>query len=90
MRVEVSFVSSDDVLRQKISAKPAAELDVFAANTAEMHYINERLVVPLRLGQISPNTPRTSYPVFASCRAFRESPIWVRPMEYRTPIRKWG
>ena len=45
MRVEVSFVSSDDVLRQKISANQGCDFDVFAANTAEMqHYIDERLV----------------------------------------------
>lgn len=56
VRVEVSFVSSDDVLRQKISANQGGNFDVFAANTAEMqHYINERLVVPLRLANI-PNT----------------------------------
>lgn len=56
VRVEVSFVSSDEVLRQKISANQGGNFDVFAANTAEMqHYINERLVVPLRLANI-PNT----------------------------------
>lgn len=56
VRVEVSFVSSDDVLRQKISANQGGNFDVFAANTAEIqHYIDERLVVPLRLANI-PNT----------------------------------
>ncbi|NDP37855.1 MAG: extracellular solute-binding protein [Rhodoferax sp.] len=56
VRVEVSFVSSDDVLRQKISANQGGDFDVFAANTAEIqHYIDERLVVPLRLANI-PNT----------------------------------
>lgn len=56
VRVEVSFVSSDDVLRHKISANQGGDFDVFAANTAEIqHYIDERLVVPLRLANI-PNT----------------------------------
>ena len=56
MRVEVSFVSSDDVLREKISANQGGYFDVFAANTAEIqHYIDERLVLPLRLANI-PNT----------------------------------
>lgn len=56
VRVEVSFVSSDDVLRQKIGPNQGGDFDVFAANTAELqHYIDERLVVPLRLANI-PNT----------------------------------
>lgn len=56
VRVQVSFVSSDEVLREKISANQGEDFDVFAANTAELqHYIDERLVVPLRLANI-PNT----------------------------------
>jgi putative spermidine/putrescine transport system substrate-binding protein len=56
VRVEVSFVSSDEVLRKKISANLGGDFDVFAANTAEMqHYIAQKLVVPLRLSNI-PNT----------------------------------
>lgn len=58
VRVEVSFVSSDDVLRQKISAHQGADFDVFAANTAELQsYITQKLAVPLRLVNI-PNTTR--------------------------------
>lgn len=58
VRVEVSFVSSDDVLRQKISANKGGDFDVFAANTAEMQYYNEqKLLVPLRLF----NIPNTAY-----------------------------
>ena len=53
VHVEVSFVSSDDVLRQKISASQGGDFDVFAANTAELqHYIDQRLVLPLRLANI--------------------------------------
>jgi len=56
VRVEVSFVSSDEVLREKIGANQGGDFDVFAANTAEMqHYIDQKLVVPLRLSNI-PNT----------------------------------
>jgi len=56
VRVVVSFVGSDDVLREKISANRGGDFDVFAANTAEMqHYIDQKLVVPLQLSNI-PNT----------------------------------
>jgi putative spermidine/putrescine transport system substrate-binding protein len=53
VNVEVSFVSSDEMLREKISANQGGDYDVFAANTAEMqHYISEKLVVPLQLFNI--------------------------------------
>jgi putative spermidine/putrescine transport system substrate-binding protein len=56
VRVEVTFVSSDDALREKISVKSGAGFDVFAANTAEIqYYIGQGLVMPLRLSNI-PNT----------------------------------
>lgn len=56
VRVEVSFVSSDEVLREKIAANQGGDFDVFAANTAEMqHYIDQKLVRPLRLANL-PNT----------------------------------
>jgi putative spermidine/putrescine transport system substrate-binding protein len=53
VRVEVSFVGSDEALRQKLSANEAGDFDVFAANTAEMqYYTGKRLIVPLRLANI--------------------------------------
>lgn len=53
VRVEVSFVSSDDALRQKISINQGGDFDVFAANTAEMQYYNDqKLLLPLRLFNI--------------------------------------
>lgn len=56
VRVEVSFVSSDDVLRQKIQANHGGDFDVFAANTAELqYYMAQQLVLPLQLANI-PNT----------------------------------
>lgn len=56
VQVVVSFVGSDEVLRQKISANQGGDFDVFAANTAELqHYMDQKLVVSLRLSNI-PNT----------------------------------
>ncbi len=53
VRVEVSFVGSDEVLRQKISANQGGDFDVFAANTAELqHYIDKKLVLALRLANL--------------------------------------
>lgn len=58
IKVEVSFVTSDEVLRKKISRNNASDYDVFAANTAEMHqFIQQGLVQPLRLDNI-PNQRR--------------------------------
>jgi putative spermidine/putrescine transport system substrate-binding protein len=67
VRVDVSYVSSDEVLRGKISANQGGDFDVFAANTAEMqHYIDQKLVVPLRLANI-PNTAQ-QLPRFRTAR----------------------
>ena len=58
VRVEVSYVGSDDALRQKLAANAARDYDVFAANTAEMqYYIKHGLIVPLTLANI-PNRAR--------------------------------
>lgn len=58
VKVEVSLVSSDDVMREKLGRNQGSDYDVFAANTAEMqHYIERGLVQPLDLGNI-PNTVR--------------------------------
>ena len=56
VRVEVSFVGSDEMLREKIAASQGGDYDVFAANTAEIqHYIQQKLVVPIQPSNI-PNT----------------------------------
>lgn len=56
VHVEVSFVGSDDALRESISANQGGNFDVFAANTAEMqYYIAQNLIAPLQLSNI-PNT----------------------------------
>ncbi|MDP3848324.1 MAG: extracellular solute-binding protein [Pseudomonas sp.] len=58
VKVEVTFIDTDEVLRAKISRHQGGDYDVFAANTAEMqHYIDQQLVQPLQLADI-PNTKR--------------------------------
>lgn len=58
VRVEVSLVSSDDSLREKLRNNNGADYDVFAANTAELqYYIDQQLVQPLQASEI-PNTKR--------------------------------
>ena len=53
VRVEVSYISSDEVLRQKISANHGDDFDVFAANTAKLHHDQgEKFIVLLRLANI--------------------------------------
>ncbi|MES2818561.1 MAG: extracellular solute-binding protein [Pseudomonadota bacterium] len=53
IQVEVSFVTSDEMLRKKLGRKGGSGYDVFAANTAEMQLFIERgLVQPLRLENI--------------------------------------
>ena len=53
VRVEVSYVSSDEALRKHLSANGSANFDVFAANTAEMQfYIQHGVAVPLQLANI--------------------------------------
>jgi putative spermidine/putrescine transport system substrate-binding protein len=44
VHVEVSFVGSGDVLREKISANQGGDFDIFAANTAEMQHYIRRMI----------------------------------------------
>jgi len=54
--VEVTLVSTDDALREKLSANQGGDFDVIAANTAEIkRFVDLGLVVPLDLAHI----PRT-------------------------------
>lgn len=58
VKVEVTLIDTDEVLRAKMSRNRGGDYDVFAANTAEMqHYIDQQLVQPLQLADI-PNTKR--------------------------------
>lgn len=55
-RVEVTMVSTDDALRERLSANRGGDFDVFAANTAEISRLVEMdLIAPLDLGKL----PRT-------------------------------
>ena len=50
VRVEVSYVGSDEALRKNLLANGSANYDVFAANSAEMQfYIQHGVAVPLQL-----------------------------------------
>ena len=53
VRVEVSFIDSDDALWQRMSARNGADFDVFAVNTAELQrYIASGLVAGLHPDQL--------------------------------------
>jgi len=85
VHVEVSFVSSDDVLREKIGANKGGDFDVFAANTAELqYYIAEQLVAPLQLSNI-PNTAN-QLPRFRDLQAIpgitRQGEVFAIPYTY--------
>lgn len=58
VRVEVSYVHSDDELWDKISRNNGADYDIFAVNTAELQrYVEQRLAVPIDVARI-PNLAR--------------------------------
>ncbi len=58
VRVEVTLVGNDDVLREKLSANGGSDYDLIAANTAEIdHYIEQGLLQPLQPSRIA-NTTR--------------------------------
>ncbi|MGC1330511.1 extracellular solute-binding protein, partial [Pseudomonas sp.] len=58
VRVEVTLVGSDEVLRSKMAEHQGADFDVIAANTAEVHrYAGLGLLQPLRPERIA-NTSR--------------------------------
>lgn len=58
VKVEVTLIDTDEVLREKMNRHQGGDYDVFAANTAEMrYYIDQQLVQPLQLADI-PNTKR--------------------------------
>ncbi|MBM5571970.1 MULTISPECIES: extracellular solute-binding protein [Deefgea] len=54
VRIEVSFVESDDELWEKLSKNHGADYDVFAANTAELQrYISHDIAAPIKINKIS-------------------------------------
>ncbi|WP_256345467.1 PotD/PotF family extracellular solute-binding protein [Pseudomonas sp. PD9R] len=58
VKVEVTLVGSDEVLRSKLTENQGGDFDVIAANTAEVHnYAEQGLLQPLRPERIA-NTSR--------------------------------
>lgn len=85
VKVEVSFVSSDDVLWEKLNAHEGKDFDVFAANTAEMtRYIDRGLAQPLDISNI-PNTGH-QLPRFSDLKSIpgiaRDGKLYAIPYTY--------
>ena len=85
VRVEVTLVGNDDVLRARMAHGQGAQYDVFAANTAEMvHYIDAGLVQPIDVRSI-PNT-RRQLPRFSRLDAIpgitRDGKVYAIPYTY--------
>lgn len=83
--VQVTIVSSDENLWERISARRGADFDVFAVNTAELkRYLDAGLVVPLNLASI-PNIAQQQ-PRFRDRRAIpniaRGSDVYAVPYTY--------
>jgi len=58
VKVEITLVGSDEVLRSKLTANRGGDFDVIAANTAEIHnYVGQGLLQPVRAERIA-NTAR--------------------------------
>jgi len=83
--VEVTFVSSDEILWEKVKSGQGADFDVFAVNTAELtRYIDQGLSIPLDLSHI-PNT-RHQLPRFSNLQSIpgitREGRVYAIPYTY--------
>ncbi|MFD2273143.1 hypothetical protein ACFS07_24035 [Undibacterium arcticum] len=90
IRVEVSYIDSDDGLWNRIHNNSGKNFDVFAVNTAELQrYIDQGLTVPINLDHVKKI-------MRGNCRASRTtrpSRAWsatARSMPFRTHIRTWG
>lgn len=85
VKVEVTFVSTDDMLWEKISASEGKDFDVFAANTAELtRYIERGLSLPLDIANI-PNT-KHQLPRFRDLKSIpgisRDGKLYAIPYTY--------
>lgn len=85
VKVEVTFVDSDDELWTRVSAHQGGDFDVFAVNTAELkRYIDNGLSVPLTPANI-PNT-RNQSPRFQDLAAIpglaHNNAIYAIPYTY--------
>lgn len=87
VKVEVTFVASDDVMWDKLTARAGGDFDVFAVNTAELQrYIDAGLSVPIDPKRI-PNTGR-QLPRFRDVGAIaglvRDGKVYAIPYTYST------
>jgi putative spermidine/putrescine transport system substrate-binding protein len=85
VHVQVSIVSSDESLWQRVNENDAGNVDVFAVNTAELkRYVDASLVVPLDRDNI-PNTQH-QLPRFRNLGAIpnlvREGRVYAIPYTY--------
>lgn len=85
VRVELSLVSSDDALRERVKARLGGDFDVVAANTVEIKgLIDGQWVQPLTLANI-PNTAR-QLPRFRNAQAIagitRQDQVYAVPYTY--------
>ena len=89
VRVEVTFVDSDEALWTRMHSAAPPPYDVLAANTAEIQrYAHERLLAPIDLPRI-PNR-RRQLPNFQQLAAI-DGPLKRAPrMRFRSRIRRWG
>jgi len=89
VKVEVTLISSDDVMWQRLSVGQGGDFDVFAVNTAELQrYIDKGISIPLNPANI-PNTAK-QLPRFRDLAAIPVLPARARCMPSPTPIPKWG
>lgn len=84
-RVEVTIVSTDDALRDKLGANQGGDFDVFAANTAEIsRFVDMDLIAPLDLSRL-PRT-REQLPRFRNLAAIpgitRNGRVYAIPYTY--------
>ncbi len=85
VKVQVSIVSSDESLWERVNARGGADVDVFAVNTAELkRYVDAGLVVPLNLANV-PNAAH-QLPRFRNLAAIpnltREGRVYALPYTY--------
>ena len=85
VKVQVSIVSSDESLWERVNARGGADVDVFAVNTAELkRYVDAGLVVPLNLSNV-PNA-KEQLPRFRNLAAIpnvtREGRVYALPYTY--------
>jgi putative spermidine/putrescine transport system substrate-binding protein len=85
VRVEVTLISSDDELWERLSTRQGSDFDVFAANTAELQrYIESAISIPLLPANI-PNTQK-QLPRFRNLAAIpgitRKGEVYAIPYTY--------